>query len=78
MDHVSKEKLMLINSETEKDKEIQDLIKVIKEGWPQDKKELKNEIKPFWKYRDELTEMRGIVYRGSRISIPKTDYTTLT
>lgn len=56
---------------TKQDEELQKLMKIIKLGWPTDKKELDNTLKPYWDYRDELTVNFGILWKGTRIIIPK-------
>ena len=30
-----------------------------------------NELKPYWPYRDELSEENGIIFKGDRIVMPK-------
>lgn len=63
--------LLKIQKCTKDDSELQSLIKIIKSGWPVHKKEMENVISPYWDYRDELTVDFGIVWKGSRMVIPK-------
>lgn len=50
---------------------MQALIKTIKKGWPQQKNDLCQDLRPYWQYKDELTFHYGIVWRGERVLIPK-------
>ena len=45
---------------------------MIKRGWPNDKRPVPAEIRPFFHWRDELTVENGIVYKGSRCVVPAT------
>lgn len=56
---------------TKDDQNIQNLIKVIKRGWPDQKDKVGDDIKCYWNIRDELTINFGIVWKGNRILIPK-------
>jgi len=46
------------------------LANVICNGWPDDKRALEEQIKPFWTYRDELGMKNGIIYKGSATVVP--------
>lgn len=56
---------------TRDDIDIQNLIKVIKRGWPNEKDKLPVDLKCYWNIRDELTINFGMVWKGNRILIPK-------
>jgi hypothetical protein len=45
-----------VKKETSKDDILQDLIEMIKRGWPEDKRNVKDELKHFWYVRDSLTQ----------------------
>jgi len=49
---------------------MQQLVAVIKEGWPDHQNSCPPSVKPFWNYRDELSVMEGLVFKGERIVIP--------
>lgn len=53
------------------DEEMQELIRIIKTGWPVDKNNLVDMLKPYWDCRDELTVEYELVWKGERIVIPK-------
>ncbi|KAI8438614.1 hypothetical protein MSG28_011052 [Choristoneura fumiferana] len=48
-----------LQKETEQDSELQQLRKYIRRGWPEDKKHVNDIIKPYWQYKEDLTEANG-------------------
>ncbi|KPJ13895.1 Retrotransposable element Tf2 155 kDa protein type 1 [Papilio machaon] len=56
---------------TQNDNELQTLIELIKNGWPEHKQKLNNIVSPYWCYRDELSTAHGLVWKGDRVVIPK-------
>ena len=62
--------LQEIREHTQKDAVLQELIKVIKTGWPERKAEVTHQISPYFGVRDELSIYEGIVVRGERVVIP--------
>ena len=72
VDHlpVSDDKLEQIRKEVENDPTMKELIKIIKVGWPENRKEVPEVVQEYWNYRDELSEVNGIILKGSRIIIP--------
>ena len=67
---VSDQKMLDLQASTASDPDMQQLIAVIKEGWPDDRNSCPPLVKPFWNYRDELSLMEGLVFKGERIVIP--------
>ena len=59
-----------IQRETERDKLLQQLSEVIKNGWPKDVTEVPESIRPWWTFRDELAILDGVVYKGPIVVIP--------
>lgn len=53
------------------DLELQSLIKIIKNGWPESRSDVDASIRCYWNIRDELTVDYGLVWKGARIVIPK-------
>jgi hypothetical protein len=53
----------------EMQKELQDLVQVIQQGWP-DKKNCPAAVQEYFNHRDELTIMDGIVFKGEKIVVP--------
>lgn len=56
---------------TSQDEELKELKRVIMEGWPMHKCDIKDIMTPYWDYRDELTLAYDLVWKGTRIVIPK-------
>ena len=65
---VSSEKYEKIQNYTQL--ELQNLLSVIKPGWPDHKKNLPPQVGPYWNARSELTVLDKIIYRGMRIVVP--------
>lgn len=68
---VSEEKFRVLKVETQKDSHLVNLIDIIKEGFPENKTQLKDEFKVYWCYRDELTTANGLIFKNNRILVPK-------
>ena len=47
---------------TEEDYELQELIKVILTGWPEDKSQVRNSVVPYFNVHDELTVQNGVIF----------------
>ena len=67
---VSDQKMSEIQLETEKDETMKQLKQTINEGWPENKNCIPIAIREFWQYRDELSEVNGIILKGETILIP--------
>ena len=52
------------------DPSLQKLSAIIISGWPGERNQLENELKPYWPYRDELSVSQGIIYKGLQCLIP--------
>ena len=59
-----------IHKHVEEDHELQELIKVILTGWPDDKSQVPNSAVPYYNVRDELTVLNGVTFRGERVVAP--------
>lgn len=57
--------------ESQKDEEIQLLIKFTNSGWPMNKTKLPNIVKPYFSFADELNVINGLVFKGERLVEPK-------
>ena len=64
-------KAIQLRQEADRDSEYQSLLKVIIEGFPNDKNILPVYLHPYWHIRDQLTTENGIVLKGAQIVIPK-------
>ena len=67
---VTDDKLKEIKEETKKDGTMQILVKIINEGWPSHKGCLPRSLQPLWSYREELTEVEGVVFKSDKIFVP--------
>ena len=59
------------------DETMQDLLRVIRNGWPVRKTEVKETLKPYFDFRDTLSHQEGIILKGSRLLIPETLRSTM-
>ena len=58
-----------IRDHTEQDEVLQELMNVIKAGWPETKHEVSHQLTPFFGIRDKLSMQDGGVLRGERVVI---------
>ena len=58
--------------QTKADTHLQDLIKVIKDGWPESscKRDLPPSVLPYFNYRDELVEEAGVIFKSNCCVVP--------
>ena len=59
-----------IREAAEKDPVMTSLQRTISEGWPDDKKDLSPELRPYYDFRDEMSLEEGVIVRGERIVVP--------
>jgi hypothetical protein len=59
-----------IEEATKGDQDLNDLKRIIFDGWPTDKQNLPSSVLPYWNMRDELSSYHGVIYKGERIVIP--------
>ncbi|CAC5393077.1 unnamed protein product [Mytilus coruscus] len=59
-----------ITEETSKDDTLQTLTRLIIDGWPDEKNEVPKEVFEYWNFRDELSNVNGIILKGEKIIIP--------
>ena len=56
---------------TANDHVLAELGEKIQNGWPSKRGEVNDELKQYWSYRDELSVINGIIFKGDRAVIPK-------
>ncbi|XP_021340038.1 uncharacterized protein K02A2.6-like [Mizuhopecten yessoensis] len=69
---VSDGKLEQIRTETLKDETLQEVVKIVEEGWPDHRSETPSRTHDFWTNKTELTHVHGNLFKGDRIVIPRT------
>ena len=40
-------------------------------GWPQRKDQIPPEIRPYWNFRDEITFVEEMLFKGQKLTVPK-------
>ncbi|CAC5364689.1 unnamed protein product [Mytilus coruscus] len=67
---MSDRNLEQITEETSKDDTLQRLTRLIIDDWPDEKNEVPKEVFEYWNFRDELSNVNGIILKGEKIIIP--------
>jgi RNase H-like domain found in reverse transcriptase/Reverse transcriptase (RNA-dependent DNA polymerase)/Integrase zinc binding domain/Integrase core domain len=68
---ISDERIKAIQRATTEDEGMQQLTRIIHNGWPEMKDQLPAYVCPYFQYRDEMTTQNGIVFKGQRIVVPQ-------
>ena len=68
---ISDQKLKQIQSLTLSDPQCTTLSEVVLNGWPDRRADCPPELHDFWNYRDELSVIDGMLFKGQKIFIPK-------
>ena len=68
---VSDERCEEFQNETKRDPELQSVLTMVKNGWPDTKPEVPIEARPYWTFRDELAAADGLLFKGTRLIVPK-------
>lgn len=69
---ISEERQQKIQCETERDHALQALKQRILQGWPDDKAQVEDAVRPYFSIRDELSVQNSVIFRGERAVIPTT------
>ena len=59
-----------IQEETLKDPNLTKLTNIILTGWPDERRQCPPECREYWNYREELSVVQGIIFKGDRIVVP--------
>ena len=70
----SPERLQEICEATAKDPALRLLTDPAHEGWPKTIRDCPCSIQPYWYFRDEITCKNGILYKGARLIMPKSEH----
>lgn len=68
---MSKEKQKLFKTETGKDNELSTLIKLCNTGWPMTKNKVPHNIQFYWKFKDDLMIVDGLVFLNKKVVVPE-------
>jgi len=68
---ISDEMYAKFQTATADDRELQELLKTISEGWPSDKQELPKSMTPYWTFRDEISCVDGLLFKSHKLVVPK-------
>ena len=56
---------------TKMDPELQAVLAMVKNGYPDTKVQVPVEAKPYWTFRDEVATADGLLFKGARLIVPK-------
>ena len=62
--------MLMIKEHTGHDHILQQLIKVIQHGWPEQRSNLDPEVIKYWNFCDEMSVCDGLVLKGHRVCVP--------
>ncbi|XP_069752177.1 uncharacterized protein [Narcine bancroftii] len=68
---ISDAKMELVKSETNKNETLRQMRKKILDRWPNLKQDCSSDISEYWNCRVELSVVEDVIYKGSKILIPK-------
>ena len=68
--HIKPSYLESLQEENKSDETLQNLRNFIMNGWPESMQDLPEKLHPFWCFRDELTVLDGVAFKGNRILVP--------
>ena len=69
--NLAPEKLEQIQKCTGEDAVLQTLKTTVLCGWPESRDLVPVNVREFWNYRDEIGLHNGVLFKGSRVNIPK-------
>ena len=67
---VSDERYEEFQKETKIDPELQAVLTMVKNGWPDTKVQVPVEARPYWTFRDEVATADGLLFKGTRLIFP--------
>ena len=60
-----------LQEHTANDTVLQALHKIVRSGWPESKTDLPDGLSVYWSFRDEITTVDGLLFKGSKLIVPK-------
>ena len=68
---VSEERYEEFQKMTKVDPELQAVLTMVRNGWPNTKQQVPLEARPYWTFRDEVATADGLLFKGTRLIAPK-------
>ena len=68
---VSEERYEEFQKETKVDPELQAVLTMVRNGWPDTKQQVPIEARPYWTFLDEVATADGLLFKGTRLIAPK-------
>ena len=68
---VSEERYEEFQKGTKVDPELQAVLTMVRNGWPDTKQQVPLEARPYWTFRDEVATVDGLLCKGTRLIAPK-------
>ena len=68
---VSKDNQLKIKNAIKQDEEMQILRDTVLKNWPQRKDQVPSIIRPYWNFRDEITFVEEMLFKGQKLIVPK-------
>ena len=59
-------KIKGIQEETGKDSCLMRIARYVTKGWPTKRDQIPADVKPYWSYKEELSMINGILFKGER------------
>ena len=67
---ISEQKFENIRKESLTDYQFQCIAKVMKKGWPRERRKCPKNILQFWNHKDKMSYEDGILFKGQKVVIP--------
>ena len=67
---ISKNYMLTIKEHTGHDHALQQLIRVIQQGWPEQRSSLDPKVVKYWNFCDKMSVYDGLVLKGHRVCVP--------
>ena len=74
---ISEAKWSQLKQNTQADDQLQKLLSVVKSEWPDKKQDIPTECSPYWNYRDEISMLEGVLFKGEKVIIPSSMHTEM-
>lgn len=68
---ISDEKREMFEKETKNDKDLQEVIKFCRNGWPKSIKQIPLSLKQYWQYQNLITLENNLLFLNDRLIVPK-------